>query len=216
MSARHLTASRRRLRKEQLARVHGARCTYCRRRFAALREATLDHIVPVSLYRTWSVGNLALACANCNHAKADRLPLSMALLLVWWTAPDRSAVHPVQEVDVHGFHPVFTTPRDAFIESADGTAGSLAGIGNPPVGAGGNGVDSQPVSTPSPSIDWRLLARLAHARQSATAPRGRPECPGGRRDHHLGFHLRVHPRHRPDRSTRTRLCAHHPTGEGAA
>lgn len=89
MSVRHLTASRRRTRKEQLARRHGQRCTYCRRPFATLREATLDHIVPVSLFRTWSVVHLTLACVDCNHAKADRLPLSIALLLGWTYGPDQ-------------------------------------------------------------------------------------------------------------------------------
>ncbi|WP_327272933.1 HNH endonuclease [Streptomyces sp. NBC_01224] len=168
MSVRHLTASRRRLRKEQLARRHGARCTYCRRPFASPREATLDHIAPHSLFPTWSVVHLTLACEPCNHAKADRLPLSMALLLTWWTAPNRPTVHSVDGVDVHGFHPVFTDPQDAFTPAVDRAPGSPAGVGKPLVGSGGSRVNSRPTSTRSPSIDWRLLARLAHAHQSAT------------------------------------------------
>ncbi|MFD9762946.1 HNH endonuclease [[Kitasatospora] papulosa] len=83
-----LNAARRRARKEQLARRHGWRCTYCRRPFVTLREATLDHVVPHSLFRTWSVVHLVLACRPCNHAKADRLPLSLALLIAWTYGPD--------------------------------------------------------------------------------------------------------------------------------
>ncbi|MGK5629249.1 HNH endonuclease [Streptomyces sp. URMC 123] len=66
-----LNSARRRIRKEQLARRHGQRCAYCRRPFGDLREATLDHIVPHSLWRTWTVTALALACLDCNNAKAD-------------------------------------------------------------------------------------------------------------------------------------------------
>lgn len=87
-----LNAARRRARKEQLARRHGQRCTYCRRPFADLREATLDHIAPKSLWRSWSVTSLMLACAGCNQAKADRLPLSMALLLVFTYGSEQSAM----------------------------------------------------------------------------------------------------------------------------
>ncbi|WP_329057254.1 HNH endonuclease [Streptomyces sp. NBC_01453] len=84
MSERHvLNAARRRMRKEQLARRHGQHCAYCRRPFATLTEATLDHVAPRSLWRTWTVTALVLACQSCNHAKADRLPLSLALLLAF-------------------------------------------------------------------------------------------------------------------------------------
>jgi hypothetical protein len=90
-----LNSGRRRARKEQLARRHGQRCTYCRRPFTDLREATLDHVVPQSLFRTWSVVHLVLACRSCNQAKADRLPLSISLLLLWSfdpTAPGPASV----------------------------------------------------------------------------------------------------------------------------
>jgi len=89
-----LNSARRRVRKEQLARRHGQRCTYCRRPFAELREATLDHIAPQSLWRSWSVTSLMLACADCNQAKADRFPLSLALLLLRWADPSRPTVGP--------------------------------------------------------------------------------------------------------------------------
>ncbi|MFJ9997869.1 HNH endonuclease [Streptomyces werraensis] len=87
-----LNSVQRRLRKEQLARRHGQRCAYCRRPFADLREATLDHIAPLSLWRSWSVTSLLLACRPCNDAKADRLPLSLALVLLAWADPTVSVV----------------------------------------------------------------------------------------------------------------------------
>ncbi|MFD6550295.1 HNH endonuclease [Streptomyces sp. NPDC058398] len=82
-----LNSAKRRVRKEQLARRHGQRCTYCRCPFTDLREATLDHIAPRSLWWSWSVTSLMLACVDCNQAKADRLPLSLALLLLRWADP---------------------------------------------------------------------------------------------------------------------------------
>ncbi|MFJ7195337.1 MULTISPECIES: HNH endonuclease [unclassified Streptomyces] len=183
-----LSSARRRTRKEQLARRHGWRCTYCRRPFRSLREATLDHVVPVSLYRTWSVVNLTLACRPCNHAKADRLPLSMALLLVWSQgrdqrdAPrhtdqptghqvdrvDERDVPPVDGVDVHGVHPVFTGGGGVFIPPADQAAGPVGRGGSRLVGSGGSRVDDRSVSPLSTPVDWRLLARLAHAHHTAT------------------------------------------------
>ncbi|WP_385622661.1 HNH endonuclease signature motif containing protein [Streptomyces sp. P8-A8] len=199
MSTQHLSAPRRRTRKEQLARRHGWRCTYCRCPFTTLREATLDHIVPVSLYRTWAAVNLTLACRPCNHAKADRLPLSMALLLVWAQgrdqrdetrhtrrhAPrhtDRPTGHqvervdevdevdvpPVDGVDVHGVHPVFTAPGGVFIPLAEEAAGPVGRGGSRLVGSGGSRVDDRSVSPLSTPVDWRLLARLAHAHHTAT------------------------------------------------
>src|SRR5689334_23950879 len=89
-----LNSARRRVRKEQLARRHGQRCAYCLRPFADLREATLDHIAPCSLWRSWSVTSLMLACADCNQAKADRLPLSLALVLLAWVDPTAPTVGP--------------------------------------------------------------------------------------------------------------------------
>ncbi|MFI2027374.1 hypothetical protein [Streptomyces buecherae] len=52
MSIRRLDSVRRRIRKERLARRHGARCAYCRACFSDLKAATLDHVVPRSLYPT--------------------------------------------------------------------------------------------------------------------------------------------------------------------
>ncbi|MEJ1197755.1 MULTISPECIES: HNH endonuclease [unclassified Streptomyces] len=90
-----LNSTRRRVRKEQLARRHGQHCTYCRRPFTDLSEATLDHIAPQSLWRSWSVTSLMLACVDCNQAKADRLPLSLALVLLAWIDPTVPVVRPV-------------------------------------------------------------------------------------------------------------------------
>ncbi|MEV6682393.1 HNH endonuclease [Streptomyces erythrochromogenes] len=115
MRTHQLNARRRRARKFQLAVRDGAHCAYCLAPFAHLKHATLDHVVPLRLLRTWSADHLVLACRSCNHAKADRFPLLIALLLV----------HTVDGVDVHGSTTVFTP-------------------------------DS-----------WALLARLAHARQTA-------------------------------------------------
>ncbi|MFF4096329.1 HNH endonuclease [Streptomyces sp. NPDC001834] len=193
MSTQRLSAPRRRTRKQQLARRHGWRCTYCRRPFTALREATLDHIVPVSLYRTWAAVNLTLACRPCNHAKADRLPVSMALLLLWSQAgdqrdeprhtrrhaprhTDRPTVHPVDrvdegdvppvdEVDVHGVHPVFTGAGGVFTAPVDREPKPTEPRGSRLVGSGGSRVDDESASTP---VDWRLLAQLAHAHHTAT------------------------------------------------
>ncbi|WTD05382.1 HNH endonuclease [Streptomyces albidoflavus] len=91
--ARSLTKEQRRRRRVWLARRFGLRCAYCYRPFTFLEQATLDHVVPFSLYRTWAFQNLVLACRPCNEAKGDRLPLSMALLLVHAAIPGESAVN---------------------------------------------------------------------------------------------------------------------------
>ncbi|MFD8800741.1 HNH endonuclease [Streptomyces atroolivaceus] len=138
-----LNAARRRARKEQLARRHGRRCTYCRRSFATLREATLDHIVPHSLFKTWSVVHLVLACRPCNHVKADRLPLSLALLLVWSQGPDQRD----DQRHTSG-HAPRGTDRPVFTEVDRSTAPDSSQL------------------LPG-DVQWLLLARLVHARSSA-------------------------------------------------
>jgi hypothetical protein len=90
----HLNSKRRRNRKTQLAARDGQRCAYCRRPFATLQEATLDHVVPIRLFFTWSADHLVLACRSCNDHKADRLPLSLALLIVRSTDPSRPTLDP--------------------------------------------------------------------------------------------------------------------------
>ncbi|GFH64323.1 HNH endonuclease [Streptomyces diastaticus] len=91
--ARSLTKEQRRRRRVWLARRFGLSCAYCYRPFTFLEQATLDHVVPFSLYRTWAVQHLMLACRPCNQAKGNRLPLSMALLLVHAANPGESAVN---------------------------------------------------------------------------------------------------------------------------
>lgn len=67
-------AAKRRHLKRQLAARDGAVCFYCGHRFAALTGATIDHLIPYSVWPTWRQVNLVLACHPCNQAKADRLP----------------------------------------------------------------------------------------------------------------------------------------------
>ncbi|WP_316251460.1 HNH endonuclease signature motif containing protein [Streptomyces fungicidicus] len=91
--ARSLTKEQRRRRRVWLARRFGLSCAYCYRPFTFLEQATLDHVVPFSLYRTWSFQNLMLACRPCNQAKGNRLPLSLALLLVHAATPGESTAN---------------------------------------------------------------------------------------------------------------------------
>ncbi|MFJ7207490.1 HNH endonuclease [Streptomyces sp. NPDC098789] len=66
-----------------LAERDGPRCFHCRRPFAAdMVGATLDHYVPRALWKTWRQRNLVLACAPCNWSKGDRLPWTVAALLL--------------------------------------------------------------------------------------------------------------------------------------
>ncbi|MET7697114.1 HNH endonuclease signature motif containing protein [Streptomyces sp. NPDC005485] len=156
----HLNAARRRARKQQLAARDGAHCYYCRRPFLDLREATADHIAPVSVWRSWSVSSLVLACRSCNEAKADRFPLLLALLLS--STPVNDASTPV---DTEGgvtalisvtarVTPGVTAQIDADSVPVDRTADG----GSTPVNAGATPVNLLAV--------WCLLARLAHAHQS--------------------------------------------------
>lgn len=151
--SRYLPSRRRRQRKEQLARRHGALCTYCGLQFVSLRDATLDHIVPQSLFATWSVVHLVLACRSCNQAKADRLPLSIALLLLWSNGAAPLGVQRTGEA--------FTTDRPVFSET------------NQPTGP------DRPTLSPG-EVNWPLLARLVHARvtadQSTPEQASRPDC----------------------------------------
>ncbi|OAR25024.1 restriction endonuclease [Streptomyces sp. ERV7] len=90
-----LKAKTRRNRKARLAERDGQHCAYCRSPFATPLEATLDHVAPVSLFRTWSARHLVLACRSCNDRKADRFPLSIALLLLRSVDPTRPVIRPV-------------------------------------------------------------------------------------------------------------------------
>ncbi|AJF65628.1 HNH endonuclease [Streptomyces vietnamensis] len=149
-----LNAARRRGRKAQLAARDGWRCAYCRHPFKDLREATMDHVVPISLYRTWSANALVLACQPCNHIKADRLFLSLALLLVWSTGPVFTGVQPTD------------APTDLPSPAPDPSA------------------DSEPIRFGPDQVDWLALARIVHARSSAarsTADQAKHREPAERR-----------------------------------
>ncbi|MFI9211542.1 HNH endonuclease [Streptomyces sp. NPDC053253] len=158
-----LNSARRRSRKAQLAARDGWRCVYCRHRFRDLREATMDHVVPISLYRTWSANALVLACQPCNHVKADRLFLSLALLLVWSIDPVFTGVQSTGD------------PTDRVPAGPDRSA------------------DSKSIELGPDGVDWLMLARIVHARSLAARstpdqtkarnPIGR-RVRVGRRDHH--------------------------------
>ncbi|MFJ6692608.1 HNH endonuclease [Streptomyces sp. NPDC091294] len=153
----------RRARKRYAAHVFRYRCAYCRHPFASLDTATLDHIVPRSLWHTWSATALALACLDCNHRKADRFPLSIALLL--------AARYPV-----HAPAAVFTPDRS----SVHGEPIAFTTTGATVHGQPRAFTDRAPAFTPPSTLAlWRLLAQLAHANQSsATAPqRSTPHQP---------------------------------------
>lgn len=168
----HLNAARRRARKRTLARRDGQHCTYCRIPFADLRQATIDHVVPISLFRTWRVEHTVLACRPCNSVKANRLPLSMALLLGLSTvhehpaAPVHETAAPVHEpaVPVHEpAVPVHEHPAVPVHETADGPVREHPAV--PVHERLGEHVGRQ---VPGPLVpDWPLLARLAYACQSA-------------------------------------------------
>ncbi|WP_369035809.1 HNH endonuclease [Streptomyces adonidis] len=184
---RHLSAPRRRARKQQLATRFGLRCAYCRRPFRTLREATLDHIVPASLYRSWSVTSLVLACRPCNDAKSDQLPLSMALLLLPSTGgltgvearltpvdlppgdvdagstpvdPSVDAGH--EHPPVHVNTPVFTDTPDVFTDAHDALTSTPVVLMQPAASDQATG-SGQPVNT-EPVHAAPVVFTLAHWR----------------------------------------------------
>ena len=48
------------------------RCCYCGEPFTADRRPTIEHLLPVSQGGDNSIGNLALACKNCNSGRGNR------------------------------------------------------------------------------------------------------------------------------------------------
>lgn len=69
------SSRRRRLLKARLAERDGAACWYCGAAFGpGLDGATIDHLIPRSIWHTWMQAALVLACYPCNQAKADQLP----------------------------------------------------------------------------------------------------------------------------------------------
>ncbi|MCX4824867.1 HNH endonuclease [Streptomyces sp. NBC_01142] len=57
-------------------------CFYCRAPFTENRRPTFDHYIPYSAWKTGRQWNLVLACSSCNTAKADRLPYTVAVVLL--------------------------------------------------------------------------------------------------------------------------------------
>jgi|HubBroStandDraft_6_1064221.scaffolds.fasta_scaffold210091_2 hypothetical protein len=57
-----------------------AECQYCGTAVSG-RDATIDHVVPASKggRRTWE--NLCIACARCNHRKANKTPAQAGMKL---------------------------------------------------------------------------------------------------------------------------------------
>jgi hypothetical protein len=160
-------------RKCKLMRRDGKRCFYCYRPFTRrMTGATIDHVVPHCLFRTNALVNVVLACGPCNQAKADRLPLSIALLLCAYTDHSRPDTGP-DTVDAGaprawGVHESARSPRVP--PASTSSTFSTGGIGR---------------------AGWLALARLAHANESArrstpdlrgSTPHGWVNPPGGQVD----------------------------------
>jgi 5-methylcytosine-specific restriction endonuclease McrA len=54
-------------------RDHGI-CMYCEK-FLAIKETTIDHVIPRSKGGGNNWDNVVIACATCNHKKGNRLPV---------------------------------------------------------------------------------------------------------------------------------------------
>lgn len=59
----------------------GRTCAYCGK-LCAPREATVDHVLPVSRGGRSSWGNTVTACCHCNQRKADRTPHEAGMKLL--------------------------------------------------------------------------------------------------------------------------------------
>ena len=59
----------------------GYRCAYCGKKCTP-REATIDHVMPVSRGGRSSWGNTVTACFRCNQRKADRTPHEAGMKLL--------------------------------------------------------------------------------------------------------------------------------------
>jgi hypothetical protein len=74
-------AGRRKRRRRALRDLQQQRCYLCNRPFGPRRWAwpTFDHVTPQVMGGVWG-GNVLLAHARCNEAKADRAPRACELL----------------------------------------------------------------------------------------------------------------------------------------
>ncbi|MFK0142084.1 HNH endonuclease [Streptomyces murinus] len=171
----------RRRRKRQAAYVFRHRCAYCRRQFDSLEEATLDHIVPRSIWPTWSATALALACWDCNHRKTNRFPLLLALLLAArYPVHDRPAAFMDDRSTVHG-EPTRPARNAPTVHGSQPTVHGSGGVFT---------AAPQAFMPPLTLATWRLLARLAHAQGSTPDQRRQP------REHPTG-HAADHPESTP-------------------
>lgn len=161
MSAHHarrtLSGPRKRARKRALAARDGAWCTYCGRLFADLRQATLDHVVPLSLYRTWRAEDTVLACHPCNQAKADRIPLLLALLLLTQYAVTGVTPHVAP-------HPADPHPANPGVHEHPTPTGSEHRQ------SGVHDTVHRPTTPAFTPGVWPLLARLAAAYEAGARP----------------------------------------------
>ncbi|GGK60031.1 hypothetical protein Ppa06_26220 [Planomonospora parontospora subsp. parontospora] len=71
-----------------MAARDGSRCFYCWIPFDDPADGTLDHYVPLCMWRTSKPWNFVLACQPCNNAKADRLPWPLVWLLLAGARPE--------------------------------------------------------------------------------------------------------------------------------
>ncbi|MFJ1900499.1 HNH endonuclease [Streptomyces sp. NPDC088115] len=76
-----LNTKRATAKRKRLVHMYGLKCTYCGCSFEDIAQATLDHVVPYRLLRSWANVNLALACADCNEQKDDKVPAVLMPLL---------------------------------------------------------------------------------------------------------------------------------------
>jgi 5-methylcytosine-specific restriction endonuclease McrA len=66
----------------------GFTCAYCGK-VCSPREATVDHVLPVSRGGCSSWGNTVTACYRCNQRKADRTPHEAGMKLLFEPKPPR-------------------------------------------------------------------------------------------------------------------------------
>jgi hypothetical protein len=99
-----------------LAERDGQRCFYCRTEFDKLRDVTIDHWVPKSMWACNLPANLRLACRPCNMRKGDRLPWSVAAVLLAWKVREGGSA-----ADGNG------APEDVQAPPARASLASLAG-----------------------------------------------------------------------------------------
>jgi hypothetical protein len=62
-------------------------CRFCGRKIAKREDATVDHLLPQSRGGLDTPANLALACGQCNEAKADRTPREWAIDVLCGASP---------------------------------------------------------------------------------------------------------------------------------